>query len=57
MSQLSERKAMIDRAHDLPIARQAKVSNLARSTTYDKPRWVSAEELALMRQLCRPLYL
>jgi putative transposase len=42
---------MIDRKHDLPLARQAKVLNLARSTVYDKPQPVSAEDLALMRRL------
>ena len=42
---------MIDREHDLPVARQAKVLNLARSTVYYRPRPVSAETLALMRRL------
>ena len=42
---------MIDREHDLPLARQAKVLNPARSTIYYKPRPVSAEDLALMRRL------
>ena len=42
---------MIDRKHDLPLARQAKVLNLARSTVYYKPQPVSAEDLALMRRL------
>ena len=42
---------MIDRDHDLPITRQAKVLNLARSTVYYKPRPVSAADLDLMRRL------
>lgn len=42
---------MIDREHELPLARQAKVLNLARSTVYYKPRPVSDEDLALMRRL------
>jgi len=42
---------MIDREHDLPISRQAKVLNLARSTVYYKPRPVSAADLDLMRRL------
>jgi putative transposase len=42
---------MIDRNHDLPVSRQAKALNLARSTVYYKPRPVSAEDLALMRRL------
>ncbi|WP_424579073.1 IS3-like element ISRj2 family transposase [Bradyrhizobium sp. USDA 241] len=47
----AERKAMIDRDHDLSIVRQAKVLKLARSTVYYEPRPVSAEDLALMRRL------
>lgn len=42
---------MIDRTHDLPIARQAKVLNISRGTVYYKPRAVSAEELKIMRRL------
>ncbi|MCW2286896.1 transposase InsO family protein [Rhodoblastus acidophilus] len=42
---------MIDRGHDLPVARQAKVLNLARSTVYYQPRPVCAETLGLMRRL------
>lgn len=42
---------MIDRDHDLPVVRQAKVLSLARSTVYYEPRPVSAEDLALMRRL------
>ena len=39
---------MIDREHDLPLSRQAKVLNLSRSTVYYKPRPVSVEDLSLM---------
>ena len=42
---------MIDRAHDLPIARQAKVLNISRGAVYYKPRSVSIEDLAIMRRL------
>ena len=42
---------MIDRNHDLPIARQAKVLNISRGSVYYKPRPVSAEDLALMRRI------
>lgn len=42
---------MIDRDHGLPIIRQAKVLNLARSTVYYKSRPVSTADLALMRRL------
>ena len=41
---------MIDRNHDLPIARQAEVLNISRGSVYYKPRSVSAEDLALMRR-------
>lgn len=42
---------MIDRSHDLPLARQAAVLGLSRSTVYYQPRPVSAEDLAIMRRL------
>jgi putative transposase len=42
---------MIDRAHDLPIVRQAKVLNISRGCVYYKPRSTSAENLALMRRM------
>ena len=42
---------MIDREHDLPVTRQAKALNLARSTVYYLPRPVSAADLTLMRRL------
>src|SRR3990170_4024047 len=35
---IAERKAMIDREHDLPITKQAKVLSLSRSTVYYLPR-------------------
>ena len=42
---------MIDRDHDLPIARQAKVLNISRGSVYYKPRPVSAADLAIMRRI------
>lgn len=42
---------MIDRSHDLPIARQAKVLNISRGSVYYKPRPVSAEDLSIMRRI------
>ena len=42
---------MIDREHDLSIARQAKALGVARSSVYYRPRPVSAEDLGLMRRL------
>jgi len=42
---------MIDRTHDLPLARQARVLSLSRSSLYYQPRPVSAEDLAIMRRI------
>ena len=39
---------MIDRDHELPIARQAKVLNISRGSVYYKTRPTSVEDLALM---------
>jgi putative transposase len=40
---------MIDRAHDLPITKQAEALNISRGSVYYLPRPVSAADLALMR--------
>jgi putative transposase len=42
---------MIDRAHDLPVKRQAEVLQLSRSSLYYEPRPVSAADLAVMRRI------
>ena len=42
---------MIDRSHDLPVTRQCRILQLARSTAYYAPAPISAEELALMRRI------
>jgi putative transposase len=42
---------MIDRTHDLPVARQCQILELARSTAYYQPRPVSMVDLALMRRI------
>jgi putative transposase len=42
---------MIDRNPDLPIALQATALNISRGAVYDKPRPVSAEDLAIMRRI------
>src|SRR5450432_2044360 len=52
-SRPAERKAMIDRAHDLPITRQAVVLNVSRSSVYYLPRPVPEADLAIMRCLDR----
>src|SRR5262249_52474393 len=48
---IAERKAMIDRDHNLPLTRQAAVLNISRGSLYYKPRPVSAADLALMRRM------
>ena len=42
---------MIDRDHELPIARQAKALGISRGAVYYKPRPVSTEDLKIMRRL------
>jgi putative transposase len=42
---------MIDREHDLPIAKQVEALNISRSSVYYLPRPVSAADLALMRRI------
>jgi putative transposase len=42
---------MIDRAHDLPIASQAKALNISRSSVYYLPRPVPPADLAIMRRM------
>jgi hypothetical protein len=45
------RKAMIDRSHALPIAKQAKALGISRGSVYYLPRPVSAIDLAIMRRM------
>ena len=52
-SRAVERKAMIDRAHDLPISKQAEALNISRGSVYYLPRPVSDADLAIMRRLDR----
>ena len=42
---------MIDRAHDLPLNRQAKVLGISRGNVYYLPRAVATTDLALMRRI------
>jgi len=42
---------MIDRGHALSVTKQAEAVGIARSTVYYLPRAVSAEDLALMKQI------
>ncbi|MFM7118902.1 MAG: IS3 family transposase, partial [Gammaproteobacteria bacterium] len=47
----TERKAMIDSDHPLPISRQAEALGIAKSTVYDKPAPLSATDEAILRRL------
>jgi len=42
---------MIDRGHGLPLARQAALLTLSRSSLYYEPRAVPAADLAIMRRI------
>ena len=42
---------MIDRKHDLPLATQARLLGMARSTVYREPEPVCAGDLAVMRRI------
>ena len=42
---------MIDRSHELPVVRQAKLLSISRGSVYYKPRAVSAADLAIMRRI------
>jgi hypothetical protein len=44
---------MIDRAHELPITKQAKALSISRGSVYYLPRPVSEADLAIMRRLDR----
>src|SRR3712207_2669144 len=50
-SRPAERQAMIDRTHDLSIAKQANVLGISRGSVYDLPRPVPAADLAIMRRM------
>ena len=42
---------MIDSSHKLPVARQAELLELSRSSVYYRPQPVSEADLALMRRI------
>src|ERR1700731_4947241 len=44
---------MIDRSHDLPIAKQAEALNISRGSVYYLPRPMPEADLAIMRGLDR----
>jgi putative transposase len=49
----AERKAMIDREHNLSIIKQAEVLKISRGSVYHLPRPASSADLTIMRQLDR----
>ena len=48
---MTERKAMIDKAHKLPVASQCKLLGVCRSTAYYRPTPMPQGDLDLMRQI------
>ncbi|WP_281824923.1 IS3 family transposase [Sphingobium sp. BS19] len=48
---VAERKTMIDRSHQLPLARQARELGISRGSVYYLPKPVSAADLAIMRRM------
>ncbi|WP_432207428.1 IS3 family transposase [Burkholderia pyrrocinia] len=47
----AERKAMIDRAHALPVSQQTRLVGIARSSAYYRPQPVSEADQSLMRRI------
>ena len=47
---------MIDREHDLPIAKQAEALRISRGSVYYLPCSVSASDLEVMRRLDRLIW-
>jgi hypothetical protein len=50
---MAERKAMIDREHDLSITKQAEILKISRGSVYYLPRPVTSADLEIMRRLDR----
>ncbi|MDH2349040.1 IS3 family transposase [Bradyrhizobium sp. SSUT77] len=50
---IAERKAMIDREHDLSITKQAEILRISRGSVYYLPRQVSSADLEIMQRLDR----
>src|SRR5690606_31527889 len=48
---IAERKAMIDRTHELAVKRQAELLNISRGSVYYHPEPISEADLALMRRI------
>jgi putative transposase len=50
---MAERKAMIDREHNLPITKQAEIFKVSRGSVYYLPRPVSSADIEIMQRLDR----
>ena len=50
---MAERKAMIDREHNLPITKQAEILKVSRGSAYYLPRPVPSADLSIMQRLDR----
>jgi putative transposase len=50
-SGIAERKAMIDRQHELPVTHQVKLLNVSLGSVYYLPKPVSQADLALIRRI------
>jgi hypothetical protein len=48
---VAERKAMVDRSHNLPVVRQARELGISRGSVYYLPKPVCAADLAVMRRM------
>jgi putative transposase len=53
---MAERKAMIDREHDLPITKQAEILKVSRGSVYYLPRRVSSADIEIMQRWLHPEY-
>lgn len=48
---MTQRRALIDRHHRLPVSRQCQLLEVSRSTAYYRPRELPEADLALMREI------
>ena len=48
---MTERRALIDRQHRLPVTRQCRLLDVSRSSAYYRPQAVPETDLALMREI------
>src|SRR5262249_19230315 len=50
-SGVAQRKAMIDRDHELPVSKQCAAMGISRGSVYYEPSGVSQSDLAIMRRI------